>query len=479
MLNIFTKNKIAKAHKIGSWYNANPQELNKELDQYLANANITSDKKPRMIITPHPGLVFGGPTAGFSYGAVAKFEYQNIYLIAVSHLSSFNQIILGDFTGYETPFGVIQANQDIVDFFQYKSKNCVIENTLIENEHALEMQYPFIKKLWSNAKLIPIVISDINVTTELADLIYQAITPEDLVIISTDLSHYPAYNIANEIDLETLKLITTNNTEGLLNRIQDNKRSLGTDTYACGAIGVIAGLKLMQGMNLKQSELLHYENSGDNFYGDKNAVVGYGAVAFLTDNNEKFFETINLDIEEKNILLSIARNTIKDSLARKKYFPEFNISEDSLLNQLYGVFVTLTINGNLRGCMGNFDPSEPLFKVVESVAKMSAFDDPRFPQVQPNELEKIKITISVLSPRKRINNYHEIVPGKHGVYIQKGFRGGTYLPQVAPEQGWDRTAMMNSLCESKSGLPRNCWQDGTADMFTYTALVFGEPGAEH
>lgn len=470
--------KIAHPQKAGSWYPADTASLDAELNEHLNNADVPTKTKPRIIVVPHPGLIFGGPTAAYSYKAASKFEYRNIFIIATSHLSHFKEIIVGDFDAYSTPFGDIKGNRDISSFLFAKDPNCVFNKDLINQEHSLEMQYPFIKRCFPLAKIIPIVISSASYDTskELADLLYQALTPDDLVVISTDLSHYPDYKDANELDKNTLKSIASGDPEKFIKYLGkvNSEFPPNTSTAACGAVGVLTGLHLANILNIKNIKILHYENSGDRPVGDKDSVVGYGALAIYTSENESFSDTVVLSSKEKKLLIQAAKDSISSMLNNNKLPETEDIPDDSPLNTPYGVFVTLKLNGQLRGCMGNFEPKKPLIEVVKDTAILSAFKDPRFPQVTPEELKKISISISVLSPRKKVEKYQEIIPGKHGVYVQKDYLGGTYLPQVAPEQNWDREQMLNHLCEDKSGVGRDAWKDGSAELSTYTANVFGE-----
>jgi len=137
-----------------------------------------------------------------------------------------------------------------------------------------------------------------------------------------------------------------------------------------------------------------------------------------------------------------------------------------------GAFVTLKLNGNLRGCIGRFNPPDPLYLVVSQMAAASAFDDTRFLPLSKEEFEKIKIEISVLSPLKRISNINEIILGKHGIYIKKGFRSGTMLPQVATENNWTVEQFLGYTARDKAGLEWTGWKD--AELYTYEAVVLEE-----
>ncbi len=181
-------------------------------------------------------------------------------------------------------------------------------------------------------------------------------------------------------------------------------------------------------------------------------------------------DDFTLSEEAKRELLKLARSSIETyyiSGARIEPKPF-----ESALNEERGVFVTLHKKGALRGCLGNFTPDLPLYKMVPQMAISSATQDPRFPPVMQSELKDIDIEISVLSPLRKIKDVSKIEVGKHGIYIIKGYFRGTLLPQVATEYGWDRETFLENSC-LKAGLPKDAWKEG-ADIYIYSAQVFGE-----
>jgi len=135
----------------------------------------------------------------------------------------------------------------------------------------------------------------------------------------------------------------------------------------------------------------------------------------------------------------------------------------------YGAFVTIKIGGNLRGCIGRFISSDPLYEVVKASAISSAFEDPRFPPLTKEEYAKTDIEITVLGPLQEIAGPNEIILGKHGIYIKKDFRSGTMLPQVAIEQGWTVEQFLGYTSRDKAGLGWDGWKD--AELFVYEGVV--------
>ncbi len=184
---------------------------------------------------------------------------------------------------------------------------------------------------------------------------------------------------------------------------------------------------------------------------------------------------MNISSEEKEILLKAARQSISSLFdGRKPEEPDYN--KFPLLKKKYGAFVTLTIGGKLRGCIGYIAASELLFQTVSSAAVHAAVNDPRFSAVKKNELEKIIIEISILSEFTKINNYEEIIIGTHGLYLDEG-SGGLLLPQVASEHKMNRDEFLSALC-SKAGFYREFWKERMLKIKVFTAEIFSEEERE-
>ena len=178
----------------------------------------------------------------------------------------------------------------------------------------------------------------------------------------------------------------------------------------------------------------------------------------------------DLSDEEKQILLVTARGKIKADLGLGP--AEFPAPTENL-QQVCGAFVTLHSSGMLRGCIGNIVGRRPLIDTVRSMAHAAAFDDPRFPALQPEEFTRIHIEISVLSPLREITDISEIETGVHGILMTRGFNSGVLLPQVATEQGWDRDTFVRHTC-MKAGLPQDAWKDPSTKIEIFSAVVFSE-----
>jgi AmmeMemoRadiSam system protein A len=176
--------------------------------------------------------------------------------------------------------------------------------------------------------------------------------------------------------------------------------------------------------------------------------------------------------DEVNQLFTIARNSIHNMLFGNKE-PEINPSAvlPDLMKKM-GAFVTINVDSKLRGCIGRFPSEDPLYEVVNRMAVAAASEDDRFKPVSREEFDRIRVEISVIGPLKKIRDTSEIVIGKHGIYIEKDFRSGTMLPQVASGNHWTRRQFLGYTSREKAGLGWDGWKD--ADIFIYEAVILEE-----
>ncbi|GHV03194.1 hypothetical protein FACS189485_05670 [Spirochaetia bacterium] len=184
--------------------------------------------------------------------------------------------------------------------------------------------------------------------------------------------------------------------------------------------------------------------------------------------------------EEQKILLADARESIAAKLEGRS--PQYRRSPalaraiaegKSALAQPCGAFVTLHIGKNLRGCIGRMTAAWPLEKTVQTMALEAAFSDPRFQPLTEGELARCTIEISALSPMEKCPDPRSVKVGVHGLYLIHRGRSGVLLPQVPVEQGWDLDEYLDYICV-KAGLPAHSYEAPGAELYTFTAAVFGE-----
>jgi AmmeMemoRadiSam system protein A len=181
--------------------------------------------------------------------------------------------------------------------------------------------------------------------------------------------------------------------------------------------------------------------------------------------------TFTLTKESKEFLLEFARESITLKFDGKEFPPQD--TDDPGLTDTRGAFVTIKKQGSLRGCIGRMETSEPLWRTVASMARASAFEDPRFPVLAREELDGVSIEISVLTPFEPLTGVDALVIGQHGLLIEKGMHRGVLLPQVPVEQGWDAAQFLEHIC-LKAGLPTDAWKHPDTKLFVFSALIISE-----
>jgi AmmeMemoRadiSam system protein B/AmmeMemoRadiSam system protein A len=456
----------------GAFYPGDAGQLAAMVDSFL-EAVQGIDGEPIAIIVPHAGYVYSGWVAAYAYKQLQGTTYDTIVIIGPSHSVAFDGISVFAEGAFETPLGYVPIDTEVAQALLQADERIVFDPEVHGPEHSIEVQLPFLQRIYENFKIVPIIMgqpTEENIDA-LAEALVQALANKKaLVIASSDMSHYPAYEDAVRVDSRTLMAIETMDPEALRAMETDNMTA-GTAnlvTCLCGEGPVLTAMKVARRLGANQTTVLKYANSGDSplVEGDKSRVVGYGAVMLWR------YEPPNLSATEKAALLDIARQSIAQyledgSLAR------FDVSEPELLRKS-GAFVTLEQRGELRGCIGQMVATQPLYATVQQAAVSAATQDPRFPPLTLEELNQITIEISVLSPLSRVRELEDIQVGKHGLLIASGGQQGVLLPQVATEEGWTREEFLRGLCR-KAGLPEDAWQHGAA-LYTFTAIVFGESG---
>lgn len=173
--------------------------------------------------------------------------------------------------------------------------------------------------------------------------------------------------------------------------------------------------------------------------------------------------------EQGKELLALARRSIES------YFSEvdMDIPKDKVYQQARGVFVTLTKNGKLRGCIGYTNAVYPIGEAVVRAARAAAFEDPRFPHLKEGELEKIVIELSILTTPQPVKDFKEITIGKDGLICSYLGYYGLLLPQVATEHKMNKIEFLEAVCE-KAGLPDNSWQNSKTQFMKFQAQIFNE-----
>ena len=408
---------------------------------------------PKALIVPHAGYVYSGVTAALAYArlAASRSSIRRVVLLGPAHRVALRGLALPSVQAFATPLGEValdlQAMQAIAQLPQVQ-----VSAAVHAQEHALEVQLPFLQVLLEDFKLVPLVVGEARAVevAQVLDLLWGG--PETLLIVSSDLSHYLPYSTAQATDQETVRHILQ--LDGSLSHAQ-----------ACGATPV-NGLLLGAQRHGLQAQLLGLCNSGDTA-GDRERVVGYAAVAFTVART--------MTDEQGLVLLRIARASIAQALGRDQADAE----DAPWLQEWVATFVTLSQQGELRGCIGTLQARRPLLEDVKANAVAAALRDPRFAPLTAQELDDTQIEISVLSTMQALPCSSEsealaqLRPGVDGVVLQCAGRHATFLPQV-----WEHlptAALFLAHLKHKAGLPADFWSSELR-LQRYTVRTFSEPG---
>lgn len=481
--------RVFQSSLAGSWYEADPKALAQELQGYFKIVEGPALDNVQALILPHAGYRYSAQTAAYGVNQVAGKTFSRVVVMGPSHRASIpNLACVTESTHYATPLGEVPIDQGFVAALKNSPYFKVIPRAE-QPEHSVQIQIPLLQQALGSFTLVPIVVGQIDLDTAraMAAALSNRIDEKTLVVASSDFTHFgPNYGyipFSDKVE-ENLKKLDM----GAVDKIVA-KDLEGFDAYLDSTGATVCGqspIEILLAMLPKetQGKLLRYDTSGKMMHDFSNS-VSYCAIAFTgawakganiveTTKPIEAPKEAELTAEDKRALLELVRKTIQYAFDNKKEpkAGDLGITVTPGMKPMRGAFVTLKKNGDLRGCIGDIFPERALYEAVLGNAINAAFRDYRFPQLTPDELPKISIEISALTPPAPVNSYEDIVVGKHGVLLTKGSNRAVFLPQVAPEQGWDRDTMLNHLA-MKAGMPKEAWREG-AKFEVFEAIVFGE-----
>ncbi len=473
----------------GQFYPGDPSQLDGAVRDLLTEALPPRGERPIALIAPHAGYPFSGPIAADAFRQATGYSYDLVVILGTNHTTEpFDGVSVFQGAGYRTPLGVAPVDQEVSQALATADPSFAYRPEADAREHSVEVQIPFVQVLFPKARIVAAVVGEADpaLAARFGHALARVLKGRNaLIVASSDLSHYPDQADAEVVDRRTLEAAATLDPASLTAAI---RRSMGEGrpgllTCACGEGPVLAAMTAARELGARRGIVVSYANSGDTLFGEPTRVVGYGAVIFTADEGKPDTRALEappasgttaLTAADKQALLHLARTTLSQYL-RTGTVPLPRLTSRALAAPR-GAFVTLEENGPLRGCIGSMAADSPLALTVARMALEAALHDTRFPPVRAEEVPRLQIEISVLTPLARVADPGAIVVGRDGVVIRKAGRSAVFLPQVAVEQGWGREELLDNLCR-KAGLPGDSWRSG-AEFFTFQATVFGE-GTRH
>ncbi len=451
----------------GSFYPESADALKQVVEKLTRKAaqtkvSLPDDKPLRALIMPHAGYRYSGYTAAHAAAAIKKnrSRFTKVIILAPDHRVGFSGCGISPADAYETPLGEVPVHSDAENLIQKHDFFSEAPAASEKKEHAVEVILPFLQTWLDHFEIVPVVTGRAD-PARITRAISPLIDPATLIVVSSDLSHYLPYKKAVEKDRDTINKIVNLESEPIYK----------SRNRACGRIPIASLIRLARQRDW-EPVLIHYSNSGD-ATGNHGRVVGYTVIAFYGGQS---MSPQKITKKQGKALVQLARKTILESLGIKAKEPDIDLEKEEALQAHRGTFVTLNLNGNLRGCIGSLTADESIIAGVKRNAVNAAFKDPRFPPLTKEEAGQIDIEVSILTDPQSLE-YEDandllakLCPEVDGVIIKKGLARATFLPQVW-EQLPDRTTFLEHLC-AKAGLPQNAWEQGDLEVYTYQVQYF-------
>ncbi len=477
-----TEKKVMHSALAGTWYDADPKRLASELDGYLTQVKQEKLDNVMALLLPHAGYRFSGQVAAYGLGQIEDISFKRVIVLGPSHQLAMPGIVsIPEITHLATPFGEVELD---FEFISRLKKHPEFQSIMQahEREHSVQIEVPMLQHFLGAFKLVPVVVGQLSVSSarEIAEILLRYIDSETLVVVSSDFTHYGASfgympfendieRNLRELDMGAFDKIRQKDPAGFLSYCES------TGATICGRCPLLILLAMLP--EDAGVHLLNYNTSGG-LTGDWSHCVSYISAAFtgVWPTKESAVEQggSQLSDADTNNLLRLARQSIEFYMkyGKKPVPADIGVEITAGMKNVMGAFVTLHENGRLRGCIGEIFPERELYQAVIDRAVDSAVNDHRFNAVKADEVSKLHIEISALSPPAAVASWKDIVVGKHGVTLSKHGRGAVFLPQVAPEQGWGIEETLTQL-SVKAGLPPDAWRSN-CQFQVFEAIVFSE-----
>ncbi len=448
---------IRPAAVAGMFYPDDPARLRHVIAGLLAGAKRdAASPLPKALIVPHAGYVYSGAVAASAYARLGglRGRIRRVVLLGPAHRVYVRGLALPEAERFATPIGEVALDQEGMQAVAGLPQ-VVRSAAAHQMEHSLEVQLPFLQQVLGDFRLLPLAVGEATAAevAEVLETVWGG--DETLIVISSDLSHFLPDAAARKVDGGTVDAILA--LKPHLNHEQ-----------ACGATPV-NGLLLAARKHGLRPVALDVRNSSDTA-GDPDRVVGYAAFAFTAEAGPD-----QPDAEKGSTLLKLARSEIASKLGHEVPSP----AQAGWLAEPGASFVTLTRQGELRGCIGTLEAHRPLGLDVRENAVAAAFRDPRFMPLSRAEFDDIRVEVSVLSPAEALAVDDEVAalaalrPNVDGVVFEYRHFRSTFLPQVW-EQLPEPAGFLAHL-KRKAGLPMDFWAEGVR-LSRYTVSKWKEQG---
>ena len=463
----------------GRFYPAAAEPLSRALRGFLPERSKPVEGGPAAaVIVPHAAYSYSGRIAGRVYACVDGTRLERVVVLAPSHHATFRGLGVGGFSAFRTPLGDLPVDTGICGELAQGGQGIANRAEAFLGEHAIEVQLPFLQTVCPAARLVPLLCGEMwpEEVAEIAARLAAAVPHEGtLWMVSSDFTHYGedfGYVPFRRDVLARVEQLDHGAIEAILRRdataLREYLRATGATVCGADAIGILLSLLPHLG-SAWGTHLLEYTQSGRLAH-DETHSVGYAGITFTNAAARTESLVWRPSAAAGETLLALAHETLAAELQGRTYSPPEPAALPTDITRVGAVFVSLYVDGTLRGCMGSLEPRQALYREVMVNASNAAFRDPRFQPLQPAEFARLDLEIAVLSPLRRLADPMHFEVGRHGLVLRRGRHEAVCLPQVVTELGPNRQATLEHLCR-KAGLPPGAWRQA-AEFFVFEACVF-------
>jgi AmmeMemoRadiSam system protein B/AmmeMemoRadiSam system protein A len=413
----------------GSFYPASASEIKAMMAKFV-DKNAPKEEVVGLLV-PHAGYQYSGAVTG---ATVSRVKFKDTFIImGPTHTGMGKPFSVWTEGTWKTPFGEVEVDAALAKQMVAISRYLEEDHRAHQEEHAVEVQLPFLQYIKPDVKIVPVILAGApaDIYKEIGRDIARAIRElkrEAVIMASGDMTHYEPHEVAKEKDMKAVEAMLALDDDELTRRYQ----RLNISMCAYGPVACL--IAAAKELGATGAELVMYQTSGDTT-GDKSAVVGYAGVIFKKT--------------AMHPIAALAKETV-ETYVREGERPPRPARLTPEMKEKAGVFVSIHKKGDLRGCIGTFEPQEK--NVAEEIitnAISSATRDPRFPPISPEELKDLDYSVDVLTSPELVKDASQLDPRKYGVIVECGWRKGLLLPDL---EGVDSVDYQIDICRQKGSI---------------------------
>jgi AmmeMemoRadiSam system protein B/AmmeMemoRadiSam system protein A len=413
----------------GQFYPASASQL-KQMIESMVDKKVEKEEAIGLV-SPHAGYVYSGPVAG---AVISRVQLKDTcIIIGPNHTGRGKPLSIMAHESWKTPLGEVAIDAEMAEQILASSRHLQEDRAAHQMEHSIEVQLPFLQYFRPDIRIVPIMLSFAHSEAykEIGQSIARAIQKLNrsaVIMASSDMTHYEPQESAQRKDRQAIDAILKLDEDELLKRVEELHISM------CGYAPAVSLISAAKALGARSAKLVKYQTSGDTT-GDYSSVVGYAGII--------------IPAAALHPLVILAKETVETYVKEGKIIsPPPKLTPE--MREKAGVFVTLHKFGQLRGCIGTFEPAtKNVAEEIISNAISSAARDPRFPPVAPEELRDLEYSVDALTSPKPVKDRSELDPKKYGVIVECGYRRGLLLPDL---EGVDTVEQQVSICCQKAGI---------------------------